>query len=106
MIRVALLSPYAGDVERNRRYAILAMQDSISRGECPIAPHLLYTQCLDDSDHSQRTLGLALGMAWFDCISYAVIYNDYGISNGMSIEIDALTALGVKFFLREIGCVD
>lgn len=44
MKRVILESPYAGDVERNLTYARECVRDSLSRGEAPIASHLLYTQ--------------------------------------------------------------
>ena len=44
MVRVILESPYAGDIERNVKYARMAVRDSLSRGEAPIASHLLYTQ--------------------------------------------------------------
>lgn len=107
MSLVAILSPCAGEtdkqVEIHREYALAAMMDSIRRGETPIVPHLLYTQVLDDRKESERTLGMNLGSQWFTVIDYAVVYTDYDISDGMSKEVDQLTALGVKFITREIG---
>ena len=49
---VYLESPYAGDVEKNIKYARLCMKDSLDRGEYPFASHLLYTQenILNDND--------------------------------------------------------
>lgn len=44
MRRVVLESPFAGDVERNVRYAKACIRDCLSRGEAPIASHLLFTQ--------------------------------------------------------------
>ena len=53
---VYLESPYAGDIEKNIKYARLCMKDSIDRGEYPFASHLLYTQesILDDDDPVQK----------------------------------------------------
>lgn len=50
MIKVILESPYAGEIDRNIRYARACVRDSLLRGESPIASHLLYTQSgiLDD----------------------------------------------------------
>lgn len=41
---VILESPYAGNIEKNVAYARACVRDSLSRGEAPIASHLLYTQ--------------------------------------------------------------
>ena len=56
MQRVIIESPYAGDVERNVRYARAAMADCLKRGEAPFASHLLYTQegVLDDDIPGER----------------------------------------------------
>src|SRR5690606_3550939 len=40
---VILESPYAGNIDLNIDYARAAVRDSLSRGESPIASHLLYT---------------------------------------------------------------
>ena len=39
--RVIVESPYAGDIETNVAYARAALRDCLSRGEAPIASHLL-----------------------------------------------------------------
>src|SRR5690606_21487830 len=39
--RVIVESPYAGDVETHVAYARAALRDCLSRGEAPIASHLL-----------------------------------------------------------------
>ena len=64
--RVVLESPYAGNVEDNVLYARRAMKDSLSRGEAPIASHLLYTQAgvLNDLDRDQRATGIQAGYEW------------------------------------------
>lgn len=82
---VIVESPYAGDVERNLRYARECMADCIRRGERPFASHLLYTQegILDDEDVEQRRLGIQLGYDFWDASAKIVFYCDLGWSPGM-----------------------
>lgn len=85
MIRVILESPYAGNVERNIRYARECVRHSLSLGESPIASHLLYTQegILNDDIPEERILGIDAGLAWKDVAEKHVFYVDYGWSKGM-----------------------
>ena len=64
MLRVILESPFAGDIERNIKYARLCVRDSLLRGESPIASHLLYTQegILNDEIESERMHGINAGL--------------------------------------------
>lgn len=82
---VILESPYAGDVDTNVDYARSCLRDCLMRGEAPIASHLLYTQdgVLDDRDPTERTLGIAAGLAWGRAAQATVVYQDRGISRGM-----------------------
>ena len=43
-------APTIDELVRNIQYAMLAVRDSLSRGEAPYASHLFYTQMLDDND--------------------------------------------------------
>lgn len=90
MRRVIVESPYAGDVERNVAYARAALRDSLSRGEAPIASHLLYTQpgILRDDEPLERQWGIDAGLAWGPVADATVVYTDLGISAGMQIGID------------------
>ena len=85
MKRVILESPYAGDVVRNIDYARACVRDSLSRGEAPIASHLLYTQngILNDDISNERKWGIDAGLAWKDVAQLHVFYIDYGYSRGM-----------------------
>jgi hypothetical protein len=85
MRRVIVESPYAGDIERNVRYARAAVADCIKRGEAPIASHLLFTQpgVLDDSKPEERKLGIEAGYAWWSAAQAIIFYEDLGWSNGM-----------------------
>lgn len=64
-------------------YARLAMADAIKRDEIPFASHLLYTQCLDDTDVFERNLGLVLAEQYYQFAHQVVLYSDLGQSAGM-----------------------
>ncbi len=61
------------------------MRDSLSRGEAPIASHLLYTQegILKDEIPEERQWGIDAGLAWKEVAEKHVFYVDYGYSRGM-----------------------
>lgn len=100
--RVVLESPYAGDLERNIRYAKAALLDSLERGEAPMASHLLYTQVWDDALPEVRARGISAGHAFIISAHYLVVYQDYGISPGMQLGIDTANILGRPIHYRNI----
>lgn len=85
MRRVIIESPYAGDTITHVIYARRCIRDSLSRGESPIASHLLYTQAgiLNDSIREEREWGIQAGLAWMDVADAVIFYTDYGTSKGM-----------------------
>lgn len=105
MRRVILESPYAGDVGRNEAYARACVRDSLSRGEAPIASHLLYTQpgILNDLDPAERQWGIDAGLAWGSVAEATVVYTDRGISRGMKYGIENASVAGRPVEYRQIG---
>ena len=86
---VLIESPYAGNVEKNIKYARACMRDSLLREEHPFVMHLLYTQngILDDDIPSERNLGIEAGLAWGKHASKTVVYTNLGITPGMELGI-------------------
>lgn len=86
---VIIESPFAGDVEANIEYARKCVKDSLSRGEAPIASHLLYTQpgILDDDIPEERQWGIDAGLAWRRVADITVVYTNKGITKGMEYGI-------------------
>lgn len=101
---VIIESPYAGDVEANTEYARRCVRDSLSRGEAPIASHLLYTQpgILDDLKPDERQWGIDAGLAWKSVAQASVVYTDRGITKGMQYGMAAATAAGIRVELRTL----
>jgi hypothetical protein len=104
MKRVILESPYAGDIERNIKYARMCLHDALHRGEAPFASHLLYTQpdVLVDEIPSERQLGTDAGLAWGAVAELTVVYTDFGISPGMEYGIAAANSLSRPVEYRSI----
>lgn len=102
---VIIESPYAGDVERNIRYARAAMRDCLLRGEAPYASHLLYTQdgVLDDDVPEQRKLGMEAGFEFTRVADLVAVYSDLGISKGMEDGIQVHINNGRTIEVRELG---
>ncbi len=82
--RVLLESPFAGSVALYLDYAREAMNNSLSRGEAPLASHLLYPAVLDDDIPDERQLSIDASHAWMDAAEAVVFYTDLGMSRGMS----------------------
>lgn len=93
---VIIESPFAGDVDKNKRYARAAMRDCLMRGEAPIASHLLYTQpgILDDLIPEERALGIEAGLLWGENAELTVLYADLGISSGMRLGVERAESSG------------
>jgi hypothetical protein len=104
-ILVYLESPYAGDVEKNVKYARACMKDCLERGEFPFASHLLYTQegVLDDNIEEERELGITAGFAWAVYATKTVVYKDLGISPGMQWGINNAKEHGREIEYRTLG---
>ena len=102
---VIIESPYAGDVERNVRYARACVRDSLARGEFPLASHLLYTQpgILRDVVPEERLWGIEAGLAWAVKADLTVVYKDLGISKGMQYGIEHARSLMRPILYRTLG---
>lgn len=105
---VILESPFAPTngftVERNIEYARACVRDSLSRGEAPIASHLLYTQpgILNDDIPEERQWGIDAGLAWKAVAQGSVVYVDHGVTRGMEYGIAAAQAAGLPIEYRKI----
>lgn len=105
---VIVESPFAGDVERNTRYARAALRDCLLRGEAPLASHLLYTQpgVLDDNDPTQRAMGIEAGLVWGECAEATIVYTDLGVSRGMHQGVTRAESSGRPVEYRSLSSSD
>ena len=101
---VIIESPFAGDIETNRKFARACMRDSLGRGEAPFAAHLLYAQegILDDDIPEERKWGIEAGLTWGKHASKTVVYTNLGITAGMEIGIQRAKEEGRDIEYREL----
>lgn len=88
--RVLIISPFAGNIERNKKYLERCIQFVIDSGNAPFAPHYIYPNFLDDTDSFERQKGMAFGRAWAFTAEHAIAFIDYGTSNGMAEDVGFL----------------
>ena len=86
-MKVFICSPYRGDVERNLKSARKHARMAAIIGYCPIAPHLMFPQFLDDTNPKERELGLEFGKAIIEKCSEVWVFGKH-ISSGMEAEIN------------------
>lgn len=97
---VFICSPLRGDYIENQNRAKEYCREAIMAGVIPIAPHVYFTQFLDDNVESERNLGIDSGIALLDICSEIWIYAEKGISNGMKTEIEHSKQKGLKLVWR------
>lgn len=95
MKRIFVCSRYAGDVEGNVRVARWLCQEVVRAGAVPFAPHLLYTQFMNDDDPRERAAGISCGLAFMAVCDEVWVYTGAGISPGMKQELAHAGRLGL-----------
>jgi hypothetical protein len=104
-------SPYAGAnpvaFRRNIEYLDAAINDVLSRGEVPYASHGFFPGALDDTIPGQRKKGIEAGFAMAELLlptgAYRAIYDDRGISVGMTLGIAHADRIGMLYIPRTLG---
>jgi hypothetical protein len=80
----------AANVERVK----LACRMLVKLGYLPLAPHLYFTEFLDDHEAKERAEGMALGLEWLAQSDELWVFGEE-ISGGMSTEISYAKQLGI-----------
>lgn len=92
---VYICSPYRGDVERNIAKTQGYSRFAVTQGVIPLAPHIYFTQFLDDDDHEERRLGLHMGAELLKCCQEVWVFGSR-ITTGMKGEIAMAEQLGIS----------
>jgi 3-mercaptopyruvate sulfurtransferase SseA len=98
MKKIYICSPLRGDYEQNIENAILYCREVIREGHIPIAPHLYFTQFLDDTIPSEREIGLKYGLELVKSCDKVYVYGEP--SEGMQAEIELAEQLGIEVVYR------
>ena len=83
---VYIASPFAGDTERNTERARGYCRLAVSKGYIPLAPHLLYSQFMDDDDRETRERGIFFALVLLGKCDEIWVFGER-ISEGMEREI-------------------
>ena len=87
-----IVSPYAGDVEKNTKDTVRYCRYAVKQGYIPVAAHLIYPQILDDRVPEERAMGLMFGLSLLDMCDEVWIFarrdaeGQYILSDGMKKE--------------------
>ena len=107
--KVFIISPFRGDtqeqIDKHVHYAYRCVADCIALGEAPFAPHLIYPAVLNDNCKADRALGMALGQEWMKVCDVVAVYEDFGVTSGMTQDIAAATAAKKIIVTRKLGLV-
>ena len=100
---VYVVSPYAGDTERNVQQAKKYCRYVIEKKCNPIASHLYYTRFLNDDVPAERQMGTMYGLALLARCKEVWVFGEY-ISPGMQTEIEVATQLGktIRYFTEKM----
>ena len=83
------------DLHRNQQLARFACRYATEHDYMPMAPHLYFTQFLDDADPQDREDGIHYGLKWLEeCDEIWVI--ERRITEGMKHEIAAARKCGMR----------
>lgn len=97
MKKVYICSPYkaknGAELDRNIEYAQELTRQAIEAGLAPITPHLYMTQCLNEDKPEERAKGMAAGLELLRACEFILVGVRYGISEGMSKEIETAERL-------------
>ncbi|MBQ8837548.1 MAG: hypothetical protein IJ002_08625 [Clostridia bacterium] len=84
---VYICSPFAGDVRANVKAARKYCRFAVLEGKIPFAPHLLFTQFLNDKKPFERELGMVFGNIMMGKCTEVWVFGET-ISPGMHSEIE------------------
>ena len=90
---VYICSPLAGDTVRNQENARTYCRFAVEAGCIPIAPHIYFTQFMNDNDRKERDLALFMDIVLLSkCVELWVFGEP---SEGMRMEIEQAGRLGI-----------
>lgn len=100
---VYVCSPLSGDYTGNQERAKAYCSYVLQKGSIPYAPHLFFTQFLDDRNPAERSQGCAMGLTMLEqCCDELWVFGDV-ISPGMKQEILFCERFGIPVFYVERG---
>ena len=100
---VYICSPLSGAVEANQENARRYCRFAVESGYIPLAPHIYFTQFMNDRIAKERDLALFMDIVLLSKCSELWVFGDT-ISKGMAIEIEKAKRKGqpIRYFTNEL----
>lgn len=102
---IFICSPLAGDIENNLEKAKKYCRFATEQNEIPIAPHLYFTQFLDETNEAERTKGITMGLGLLRNCDAVWVFGER-ISAGMFIEITEAEMYGIPIIRYTEDCTE
>ena len=96
---VYICSPLSGDMESNQTRVRSYCRFAVDTGYIPLAPHIYFTQFMNDNDLKDRNLALFLDIVLLTKCAELWVFGKV-ISKGMNIEIEKAKRKGmpIRYF--------
>lgn len=96
---VYICSPLAGNVTKNQEKARTYCRYAVDSGYIPVAPHIYFTQFMNDTIRRERDLALFMGIVLLSKCAELWVFGNM-VTNGMSIEIEKAKRKGqsIRYF--------
>lgn len=96
---VYICSPLAGDTVRNQENARTYCRFAVEAGCIPIAPHIYFTQFMNDNDCKERDLALFMDIVLLSKCAELWVFGEE-VTRGMGIEIEKAKRKGqlIRYF--------
>ena len=100
--KVYVCSPYKGDTENNVERAREYCRQVIAKGYIPIAPHIYFTQFMNDNNYAERLKALDMNTELLKECSELWVFSDT-VSDGMKAEIKQAHIYNIPIFFVNKG---
>ena len=96
---VYICSPLSGDMDANQEAARRYCRYAVDSGYIPIAPHIYFTQFMNEHSLKERNLALFMDIVLLSKCAELWVFGDT-ISKGMSMEIEKANRKGqpIRYF--------
>lgn len=100
MKKAYICSPFQArteiELDRNIDYAQALTKKALRDGFAPIAPHLYFTQCLDNKNPYERKMGLDAGLELLKFCDVIIVGLAYGLREDMDVSVKAAIKAGLE----------
>lgn len=102
MRKVAIKSPYSGNIRENLAYLNACIKDALYRGEAPFAAHKLFLDIAKEDPYENRAWEEA-ALDWEMQADYILVYTDFGVTAEMKRAISYYESRGRQIIYRTLS---